>query len=239
MIVAIQLENVHKKYRRGRSGFPQITASLIRLLSRNRKESDIKPCQEFFALKNISFSINKGESVGITGKNGAGKSTLLKLIYGVTAPSSGIIRLNGSIAGYLDVLSCFYHEFTGKENILLAGAYFGAQKKYLKENSDRIIEFAELQEHADTPIKKYSSGMFLRLAFSILIHLDHEILFFDEIFAVGDAEFQKKCQKVMKTLTESKKKTILLVSHNQELINSTCSRVIELCNGEIARVREL
>lgn len=239
MTVAIQSENVYKMYRRGRLGFGRIMTSLMNTMSRNHKASDLRLNQEFFALKNISFTINKGESVGIIGKNGAGKSTLLKLIYGVTAPTSGVIKLNGSIAGYLDILSCFYHEFIGRENIFLAGAYFGAQKRDLNEKMDRILSYAELQEHADTPIKKYSSGMFLRLAFSTLIHLDHEILFFDEIFSVGDAEFQLKCQKTIKSLIKSKNKTILLVSHNQELISSTCSRVIELCNGEISSDREI
>jgi ABC-type polysaccharide/polyol phosphate transport system ATPase subunit len=239
MSIVIQLENVHKKYKRGRLGFKDITKKFSSLLNRDFRHSEKKAGKEFYAIKNVNLIVNKGESVGITGRNGAGKSTLLKLIYGVTKPSSGVIKIKGSIAGYLDVLSCFYHEFTGKENILLAGAYFGAKKEHLKENVEKIIAFAELKESADTPIKKFSSGMFLRLAFSILIHLDHEILFFDEIFAVGDAAFQLKCQKTIKNIIASKSKTVLLVSHNSEFIQSVCSREIVLHNGEIISDKQL
>ncbi len=233
MAVVIEIDNVSKKYRRT---YQRITAHFSRLIKpfNGDHTSDIQTAKnENVALKNISLTINEGESLGITGENGAGKSTLLKLLYGVTSPGTGTIKIRGTIAGYLDILAGFHHEYTGRENVFFAGAFLGAPKKALQKELDNIIQFAELEDHIDVPIKKYSSGMCLRLAFSIAIHLEHEILLFDEIFAVGDKKFQEKCQNKLKELIKTQNKTVLLASHDSNLVKNVCSRVIELHKGEI------
>lgn len=233
MAMTIEIEKMFKKYQRTHPGLTELFARMVKSLKGNHKKTDITAKNEFFALRNISLKINEGESVGITGANGAGKSTLLKLIYGVTAPSAGSVKIRGAIAGYLDILAGFHHEYTGRENIFFAGALLGASKKALQKEFDKIIQFAELKDHIDKPIKKYSSGMCLRLAFSIAIHLEHEILLFDEIFAVGDKNFQEKCQKKLKNLIRTQNKTVLLASHDSDLVKNVCSRVIVLDKGEI------
>jgi lipopolysaccharide transport system ATP-binding protein len=233
MTTVIELENVCKKYNRGRTGLKEIVTGFLGLLMQDSNKKRQSVNRSFLALKNVSIKINQGESVGITGKNGAGKSTLLKLIYGVANPSSGIIKTRGKIAGFLDVLSCFYQEYTARENVFLAGAFLGASKNDLSRKIDQIMTFAELEQCIDTPLKKFSSGMYLRLAFSIVINLNHEILLFDEIFAVGDAEFKAKCQKILNKMWELEKRTLLIVSHNKDLIQNVCTRVIELKEGEI------
>jgi lipopolysaccharide transport system ATP-binding protein len=233
MATIIELENVCKKYHRGRIGLKDVVTGLLSPVMHNSYKEKQTLSRSFFALKNVNIQINQGESVGITGKNGAGKSTLLKLIYGVATPSSGIIKTRGKIAGYLDVLSCFYQDYTARENVFLAGAFLGATKNDLLKKIDQIMEFAELEKSIDTPLRKFSSGMYLRLAFSIVINLNHEILLFDEIFAAGDAEFKAKCQKILNNMREFEKRTVLLVSHNKDLIKNVCTRVIELKEGEI------
>ncbi|HEX2955477.1 MAG TPA: ATP-binding cassette domain-containing protein, partial [Chitinispirillaceae bacterium] len=179
MAVVIEIENVSKKYQRTHQGITALFNRLIKSVKVDQNPNDRITMSEMFALKNISIKINEGESIGIIGENGAGKSTLLKLIYGITTPTNGSVKIRGAIAGYLDILAGFHHEYSGRENVFFAGAFLGAQKKALQREFDNIVQFAELEDHINIPIKKYSSGMCLRLAFSIAIHLEHEILLFD------------------------------------------------------------
>lgn len=239
MAVVIEIENVSKKYQRTYPGVKALLAGVMKSLKGCNGTIENSSQNEFFALKNVSLKINEGESVGITGENGAGKSTLLKLIYGVTTPTNGRVKIRGAITGFLDILAGFHHEYTGRENVFFAGAFLGATKKALQREFDNIVHFAELEGHIDIPIKKYSSGMCLRLAFSIAIHLEHEIVLFDEIFAVGDKKFQEKCQKKLKDLIHAQSKTVLLASHDSNLVKNVCTRVIELHQGELVSDRTL
>lgn len=195
-----------------------------------RKE---KTLERIHALKNLSFIVKKGETVGIIGRNGAGKSTLLKLIAKVSVPTSGKIEVNGKVAPLIELGAGFHPELTGKENIYLNGVILGLKEKKIKQKFDDIVDFAGIRKFLDVPIKHYSSGMYMRLAFSVAVFTDPEILLIDEIFAVGDLEFQKKCIRKME---EFKKKgvTIVFVSHDMETVRNFCERVIYLKNGEIA-----
>lgn len=192
-----------------------------------------KTLERIHALKNLSFTLNKGETVGVIGRNGAGKSTLLKLIAKVSIPTSGNIEVNGKVAPLIELGAGFHPELTGKENIYLNGVILGLKEKKIKQKFDDIVEFAGIRKFLDVPIKHYSSGMYMRLAFSVAVFTDPEILLIDEIFAVGDLDFQKKCIRKME---EFKKKgvTIVFVSHDMETVRNFCTRVIYLKNGEIA-----
>lgn len=189
-----------------------------------------KTLEQVHALKNVSFTIRKGESVGIIGKNGAGKSTLLKLIAGVSVPTSGQITVNGRVAPLIELGAGFHPELTGLENIYLNGVILGLKENYIKKKLNEIIEFSEIEKFIDIPIKYFSSGMQMRLAFSVAIFVDPEILLIDEILAVGDIEFQKKCLKKME---EFKKRgvTIVFVSHSMDSVENFCERVIYLKEG--------
>ncbi len=189
--------------------------------------------RELFALKNISFQINPSETVGIIGKNGAGKSTLLKLIAGVTAPTKGEVMVNGKVAPLIELGAGFHHELTGMENIYLNAAILGMQKKEIEGVINKIIEFSELKDFMNVPVKRYSSGMYMRLGFAVAIHVNAPILLIDEVLAVGDAEFQKKCLKFLKEAKRDRNKTIVFVSHNEEAVKSFCERVILLDHGKI------
>lgn len=194
-----------------------------------RKE---KTLERIHALKNLSFTVKKGETIGIIGRNGAGKSTLLKLIAKVSVPTSGHIEVNGKVAPLIELGAGFHPELTGKENIYLNGVILGLKEKKIKQKFDEIVDFAGIRKFLDVPIKHYSSGMYMRLAFSVAVFTDPEILLIDEIFAVGDLDFQKKCIKKME---EFKKKgvTIIFVSHEMETVKNFCTRVIYLKNGEV------
>ncbi len=187
----------------------------------------------FLALDGISFSVKKGERVGIIGQNGAGKSTLLKLISRITAPTSGDIWLNGRVASMLEVGVGFHGELTGRENIYMNGAILGMKKKEIDEKIESIIEFSECRQFIDTPVKRYSSGMYVKLAFSVAAHLNSEIMIMDEVLAVGDLAFQKKCLDKMNDVSRMEGKTILYVSHNMNTIRQLCERCIVLDHGEI------
>lgn len=193
--------------------------------------------EEFQALKDISFSVNKGEVMGIIGKNGAGKSTLLKIIAGVLKPSQGSVSLNGNIVPMLELGSGFDMELSGRENIYLNGAILGFSKKFLDSKYDEILEFSELQEFIDMPIRNYSSGMLMRLAFSIATVVQPEILIVDEILAVGDEGFQNKSKKRMMELM-SGGTTVLFVSHSLQQIREMCDRVVWLDNHEVKAIGE-
>lgn len=187
--------------------------------------------KDFWALTDINFSIEKGESLGIIGKNGAGKSTLLKLIAGVTSPTKGSIRINGRVAPLIELGAGFHPELTGKENIYLNGSILGMRKTEIDEKFDDIVHFSELEEFIDQPIKHYSSGMYMRLAFSVAIAETPEILLIDEIFAVGDISFQKKCIEKMKEFKKNKV-TMVIVSHSLDYIKEFCEKGLVLADGK-------
>jgi lipopolysaccharide transport system ATP-binding protein len=187
-----------------------------------------------WSLKDINLSINEGEAVGILGKNGAGKSTLLKILSRVTGPTSGQIKMKGRVASLLEVGTGFHPELTGRENIYLNGAILGMKTHEIKRNFDEILSFSGVEKYVDTPVKRYSSGMYVRLAFAVAAHLESEILIVDEVLAVGDFNFRKKCLGKMKDMNNSKSKTVLFVSHDISSIKALCSTAFCLENGKIA-----
>lgn len=189
--------------------------------------------KQMTALDNISFEITRGETVGIIGKNGAGKSTLLKLIAGVTVPTIGEIVVDERVAPLIEVGAGFHQELTGFENIFLNGAILGMHKKQIEEVVESIIDFSEIREFINVPVKKYSLGMYMRLGFAVAIHVNAPILLIDEVLAVGDASFQKKCLNYLKKVKADKDKTIVFVSHSEESVKSFCERVILLDHGKI------
>ncbi len=186
-----------------------------------------------WSLKDVNFEIQKGDVVGIIGRNGAGKSTLLKILSRITAPTSGEVRISGKIASLLEVGTGFHPELTGRENIYLNGSILGMTKVEINQKIDAIIDFAEIQRYIDTPVKRYSSGMYVRLAFSIAAHLEPDILILDEVLAVGDASFQKKCIDKMAEISQNEGRTILFVSHIMASIQSLCNKIIVLDKGSV------
>lgn len=193
----------------------------------------------FWALKDINFDIQQGERIGIIGKNGAGKSTLLKLISQITAPTTGEIKIRGRVASLLEVGTGFHPEMTGRENIYLNGAILGMKRSEIDRKLDEIIDFSEIEEHIDTPVKRYSSGMYVRLAFAVAAHLDCEILIADEVLAVGDAKFQKKAIGKMNAISKNQGKTVLFVSHNMSAVKNLCNKGILLDQGKITKQGDL
>jgi len=185
------------------------------------------------ALNNVNFTVEEGEALGIIGRNGAGKSTLLKILSQITAPTNGIVKVKGRIGSLLEVGTGFHPALTGRENVYLNGAILGMRKTEVDRKFDEIVDFSGVEKFIDTPVKRYSSGMYVRLAFAVAAHLDPEILIVDEVLAVGDAEFQKKCLGKMGNIA-SKGRTVLFVSHNMESIHSLCSKVIVLENGSVS-----
>lgn len=189
--------------------------------------------EEFWALRDINFEIAKGDRVGIIGRNGAGKSTLLKILSRIIEPTTGSIKIKGRVASLLEVGTGFHPELTGRENIFLNGAILGMSRAEIRKHFDSIVEFAEIEKFLDTPVKRYSSGMYVRLAFSIAAHLEPEILVVDEVLAVGDAQFQKKCLGKMEDVSKNEGRTVLFVSHNMAAINSLCTNGIFLEMGKL------
>lgn len=243
----IKVENLSKAYQIGQIGSGTLSRDIDRfwqtkILGKEdpflkigetndrsvKGESDI-----VWSLKDINFEINQGEALGIIGKNGAGKSTLLKLLSRVTSPTTGEIKIKGRIASLLEVGTGFHPELSGRENIYLNGAILGMRKKEITRKLDEIIAFSGVERYIDTPVKRYSSGMYVRLAFAVAAHLESEILIVDEVLAVGDAEFQKKCLGKMGDISKGEGRTILFVSHNMNAIQNLCSKVIILNNGQI------
>jgi lipopolysaccharide transport system ATP-binding protein len=196
-----------------------------------RAKKEVNPSrEEFWALKDVSFEIKQGDRIGIVGRNGAGKSTLLKVLSRITEPTSGSIRIKGRVASLLEVGTGFHPELTGRENIFLNGAILGMSRVEIQRKFDEIVAFAEIEKFLDTPVKRYSSGMYVRLAFAVAAHLDPEILIIDEVLAVGDAQFQKKCLGKMEDVGKQGR-TVLFVSHNMATINTLCQRAVWLVNG--------
>ena len=188
---------------------------------------------EFWALKDLTFDINQGDRVGIIGKNGAGKSTLLKVLSRITSPTEGRVKIRGKISSLLEVGTGFHGELTGRENIYLNGAILGMKKKEIDRKLDEIIDFSEIEKHIDTPVKRYSSGMYVRLAFAVAAHLDSDILIADEVLAVGDVDFQKKAIGKMSDLSTSQGRTVLFVSHNMAAVKGLCNKGIILEKGRL------
>lgn len=240
--IAIKVENLKKQYRLGSIGGGTLSADLESWWARKRGKEDpntligtdqTKVGTSFYALNGISFEVKKGEAVGIIGSNGAGKSTLLKLLSRVTAPTEGKIGINGRITSMLEVGTGFHPELTGRENIYMNGAILGMTREEIDAKLEDIIDFSECRQFIDTPVKRYSSGMYVKLAFAVAAHLDSEILIMDEVLAVGDMKFQKKCLGKMEDSSENEGKTILYVSHNMATIRQLCSRCIVLDKGRI------
>jgi lipopolysaccharide transport system ATP-binding protein len=191
--------------------------------------------EEFWALKHVSFEVKQGEAVGIIGRNGAGKSTLLKILSRITEPTEGRVKLQGRVASLLEVGTGFHHELSGRENIFLNGAILGMKKSEIRKKFDEIVSFADVEKFLDTPVKRYSSGMYVRLAFAVAAHMEPEILIVDEVLAVGDAEFQKKCLGKMDEVSRLGGRTILFVSHNMGVITNLCTTALWLDRGAIRK----
>ena len=240
--LVLKVENVKKRYRLGVIGGGTLQGDLQSWWARIRgKEdpntkigSDVDTKKgSFMALDGISFEVKKGERLGIIGGNGAGKSTTLKILSRVTAPTEGAVYINGRISSMLEVGTGFHPELTGRENIYLNGAILGMSKDEVDSKMEDIIEFSECRKFIDTPVKRYSSGMYVKLAFSVAAHLDSEILIMDEVLAVGDMRFQQKCLKKMRDISEEEGRTVLYVSHNMNTIRQLCDRCIVLKKGRI------
>ena len=238
----IRVENLGKKYRIGHQQQPygslrDVIADKAKYLGRQLlkplgKNIPNRAYEEFWALKDVSFEIKQGDRVGIIGRNGAGKSTLLKILSRITEPTKGRIYIKGRVASLLEVGTGFHAELTGRENIYLNGAILGMSKAEIKRKFDEIIAFAEVEKFLDTPVKHYSSGMYVRLAFAVAAHLEPEILIVDEVLAVGDIQFQKKCIGKMEDVGKEGR-TVLFVSHNMSTVESLCSRGIVLESGRV------
>jgi lipopolysaccharide transport system ATP-binding protein len=236
--IAISVSGLGKCYRRGNGAAELVSfrevieSSVSSLFRRNRTEKHDETTGEFWALKDVTFDIARGENVGIIGLNGAGKSTLLKLLSRITVPTTGTGRVNGRLGALLEVGTGFNRELTGRENIFLYGSILGMTQQEIARKYDQIVEFSEIADFIDTAVKHYSSGMYVRLAFSVAAHLDPDILILDEVLAVGDYTFQKKCIDFTRAL-EKKGATIMFVSHNMFSIKSMCKRVIYLKHGQV------
>ncbi len=189
--------------------------------------------ETFWALNDINFTVEQGDRLGIVGRNGAGKSTLLKILSRITEPTKGTVSIKGRVASLLEVGTGFHPELTGRENIFLNGAILGMSRQEIKTKFDEIVDFAEVEQFLDTPVKRYSSGMYVRLAFAVAAHLEPEILVVDEVLAVGDAQFQKKCLGKMQDVSNNEGRTVLFVSHNMQAINNLCTKGIYLKNGQL------
>lgn len=244
----IEAKNVGKKYdiNRSKGGYIALRDVITTVIKSpftylRHKASEVvghKTKEEFWALRNLNFSVNKGEIIGIIGGNGAGKSTLLKILSQITPPTTGEIKIKGRVGSLLEVGTGFHPELSGRENIFLNGAILGMPKAEISKKFDDIVEFAGIQKFIDTPVKYYSSGMYVRLAFSVAAHMEPDILVVDEVLAVGDVEFQKKCLGKMEEVTKKDGRTILFVSHNLDAVERLCTKTILLKKGEIVKFGE-
>lgn len=231
----IQVRNLSKKYILGeRQPYYSLRDTISNIAHLPFKKEKLQK-DEFWALKDVSFDINQGDVVGVIGRNGAGKSTLLKILSQITPPTEGEVKLRGRVASLLEVGTGFHPELTGRENIYLNGAILGMKRWEINKKFDEIVEFAEIEKFLDTPVKHYSSGMYMKLAFSVAAHLEPEILLVDEVLAVGDAQFQKKSLGKMQEVSKQGR-TIVFVSHNLSAISRLCKKVILLENGKIANI---
>src|SRR6185312_505980 len=246
MSTVIKVENISKQYRLGSVGLGSLSHDLNRWWYNMRGKEDpylkigeennraVKGESDYvWALRDINFEVKQGEVLGIIGRNGAGKSTLLKILSRTTTPTTGEIKIKGRLASLLEVGTGFHPDLTGKENIFLNGAILGMTKREIKSKVDEIIDFAGVERYIDTPVKRYSSGMYVRLAFAVAAHLEPDIMVVDEVLAVGDAEFQKKALGKMKDVSGKDGRTVLFVSHNMDTVSALTSEAILLDNGNI------
>lgn len=238
MTPAIEIKDVWKRYYLGTYGYGSLRKDMRSIVSKFSGKSspaaaDINDDKEFFALQGISFNIEKGERIGIIGENGAGKSTLLKILSRVTLPTQGEIRIRGRCASLLEVGTGFNPELSGRENIYLNGAILGMSKQDIRRRFDEIVDFSGVEKFIDTPVKRYSSGMYVRLAFAVAAHLDPEILILDEVLAVGDALFQKKCLGKMENVAKNEGRTVVFVSHSMPAVAALCTRTVLLKKGKV------
>lgn len=244
--LAIKAENISKQYRLGEVGTGTLSHDLNRfwykirgkedpylIIGETNDRSKKGESDYVWSLRDLNFEIEQGDSVGIIGKNGAGKSTLLKILSKVTKPTKGSIKVNGRIASLLEVGTGFNPEMTGRENIYLNGAILGMRKTEITRKLEEIVDFSGVERYLDTPVKRYSSGMYVRLAFAVAANLESEILIVDEVLAVGDAEFQKKCLGKMGDISKGEGRTVLFVSHNMNAIKELCQNSIILENGRL------
>lgn len=246
MSTVIKVENLFKQYRLGSVGTGSLAHDLNRTWSRVRGKEDPylkigdvndrtqKGSSEYvWALKDINFDVKQGEVLGIIGRNGAGKSTLLKILSRTTTPTTGSVKIKGRVASLLEVGTGFHPELSGRENVFLNGAILGMSKTEIKRKFDEIIDFSGVERYIDTPVKRYSTGMYVRLAFGVAAHLESEILIVDEVLAVGDAEFQKKCLGKMQDVSNKEGRTVLFVSHSMDAVMRLCTHAIILKNGSL------
>jgi lipopolysaccharide transport system ATP-binding protein len=246
MNTVIKVEDISKMYRLGEIGTGTLGHDINRWWSKVRGKEDpflkvgevndrsVKGNSKIvWSLKDINFEIKQGDAVGIIGRNGAGKSTLLKLLSQITAPTTGLIKAHGRIASLLEVGTGFHPELTGRENIFLNGAILGMRKQEITRKFDEIVDFSGVERYIDTPVKRYSSGMYVRLAFAVAAYLESEILIVDEVLAVGDAEFQRKCLGKMGDVSKGEGRTVLFVSHNMSAVSTLCRTGIYLKNGHL------
>ena len=235
----IRVENLSKSYvlkhqqRESYVALRDVISQKAKNMFAGKSQSAIPSSELFYALRDVNFEVNQGDRIGIIGRNGAGKSTLLKILSRITEPTSGTITIDGRVASLLEVGTGFHPELTGRENIFLNGAILGMSKAEIKSKFDEIVTFAEVEKFLDTPVKRYSSGMYVRLAFAVAAHLEPEILIVDEVLAVGDAQFQKKCLGKMEEVSKGHGRTVLFVSHNMGAINSLCNNAILLDKGRV------
>jgi lipopolysaccharide transport system ATP-binding protein len=247
----ISVRNVSKKYRLGTVGMTTLRDELQRRWARLRNDDVAlgaaagarRNPSDFWALRDVSFDVQQGEVVGLIGRNGAGKSTLLKILSRITEPTLGEIRLRGRVASLLEVGTGFHPELSGRENIFLNGAVLGMSRAETRRKFDEIVEFSEIGKFIDTPVKRYSSGMYVRLAFAVAAHLEPEILIVDEVLAVGDVAFQRKCLGKVKEISQGQGRTVLFVSHNMNAVENICTRGVMMKQGQVLRegndVREI
>lgn len=247
MKTIIKVENLAKQYRLGTVGSGTLRDDIHKWWSTIRgKENPLLKLGEtndrsvasdskyVWSLQDINFEVNQGDVLGVIGKNGAGKSTLLKILSRITAPSTGSIKINGRVASLLEVGTGFHPELTGRENIFLNGAILGMRKNEIKSKLDEIVQFAGIERYLDTPVKRYSSGMYVRLAFAVAAHLEPEILIVDEVLAVGDLEFQKKAIGKMQEVSKGEGRTVIFVSHSMDTIERLCNKTLLLENGRVS-----
>jgi lipopolysaccharide transport system ATP-binding protein len=244
--IAIKVEDVSKMYRLGALSSGSLVSDVNRFIAKARGKEDpysvigtndrtTKGNSEFvWSLRDIHFDIKRGDAVGIIGRNGAGKSTLLKILSRVTAPTTGSIKIKGRVASLLEVGTGFHPELSGRDNIFMNGVILGMSRNEIKTKFDEIVDFAGVEKYIDTPVKRYSSGMYVRLAFAVAAHLEPDILIVDEVLAVGDAEFQRKCLGKMQDVNNKEGRTVLFVSHNIASIKALCSKGILLTNGNLS-----
>ncbi len=244
MNVVVRAEHVSKTYKLGQIGSGTLNDDVQSVIARLRgKEDPSRKVRDehgnetvHVALTDVSFDVNEGEVLGFVGKNGAGKSTLLKILSGITSPTTGIVKMKGRVASLLEVGTGFHPELSGRENIFLNGAILGMTRNEVSRKFDEIVEFSGVSKFIDTPVKRYSSGMYVRLAFAVAAHLEPEILIVDEVLAVGDADFQKKCMGKMKEVSVGQGRTVLFVSHNMEAVKNLCNRVVLLEQGKVLEI---